>query len=248
MKERSSRRNYAARAVERHKLETLTAFARSISGLRRGVRIEVVERDSSGVFKGLIGGYGKISATDQYAAFIADPSVPDAELLLGYYGEAFILEATSLGLGTCWVSGTFNPESVKSHVPLQPGEAVFSITPLGYSAEDESAVSKFARFVVGSKNRKSLDAIFEGSPASIPPWAVSALESARLAPSAMNRQPWLFAWENGSMALRARGAGKRLVQDCGIAALHFELGALRERVSGTWDTGSEAAAAVFIPD
>ncbi|MBM3310011.1 MAG: nitroreductase, partial [Candidatus Aminicenantes bacterium] len=73
-------------------------------------------------------------------------------------------------------------------------------------------------------------------------WPLKALEAARLAPSATNRQPWRFEVGDGSITVRIDGGreggrfSKRL--DCGIAMLHLELGARAAGVDGRW---------VFLP-
>ncbi|MGE5591322.1 MAG: nitroreductase family protein [Bacillota bacterium] len=83
-------------------------------------------------------------------------------------------------------------------------------------------------------------------------WLSLALEAARLATSAVNRQPWRFvsegedvlveevvsAWPSGHISRRL---------DCGIAMLHFELGARRGGRTGTWTLLSEPRVARFEP-
>ena len=65
------------------------------------------------------------------------------------------------------------------------------------------------------------------------------MEAARLAPSAVNRQPWRFYMEpNGitvsvDSSLVEWGISKRL--DCGIAMLHIEVAALDCGVKGKWE-------------
>ena len=65
---------------------------------------------------------------------------------------------------------------------------------------------------------------------------MNALEAARLAPSARNRQPWRFRVRDGAITITEDGRpalpgiSKRL--DCGIALLHLELGARAAGVSG----------------
>jgi len=88
--------------------------------------------------------------------------------------------------------------------------------------------------------RKPLSALVTGlKETELPDWTRSALEAARLAPSAINRQPWSFHVEPDSITVSVRGAGpefkvsKRL--DCGIAMLHLELGALNCGVQGGWE-------------
>jgi hypothetical protein len=73
-----------------------------------------------------------------------------------------------------------------------------------------------------------------------PVWMKAALEAARLAPSAMNRQPWRFQVDKESITVSADSVvnptmvvSKRL--DCGIAMLHVEVGALASGVKGSWE-------------
>jgi hypothetical protein len=71
-----------------------------------------------------------------------------------------------------------------------------------------------------------------------PEWARASLEAARLAPSAVNRQPWGFNVEDDGITVFVRTSGpefnisKRL--DCGIAMLHIEVAALSSGVKGNW--------------
>lgn len=45
----------------------------------------------------------------------------------GYYGEILVLEATLLGLGTCWVGGTFD----KNALSVPEGEELICVVPVG---------------------------------------------------------------------------------------------------------------------
>ena len=71
-----------------------------------------------------------------------------------------------------------------------------------------------------------------------PRWVKLALEAARLAPSAVNRQPWRFNVEPNSITVsvntvgREYGLSKRLC--CGIAMLHIEVAALTCGTKGSW--------------
>ncbi|PJB50126.1 MAG: hypothetical protein CO103_03285 [Chloroflexi bacterium CG_4_9_14_3_um_filter_45_9] len=72
-----------------------------------------------------------------------------------------------------------------------------------------------------------------------PGWIRAALEAARLAPSAMNRQPWSFYIERNNITVSVSRPGmefsvaKRL--DCGIAMLHMEVAALSYGIRGEWE-------------
>ena len=65
------------------------------------------------VFRGMIGSYGRINGAPAFIAFIGDMQSQYVQEEVGYTGEGIILEATALGLGTCWVGGFFKPDVVK---------------------------------------------------------------------------------------------------------------------------------------
>ena len=108
-----------------------------------------------------------------------------------------------------------------------------------------------------SHKRKTVDEIAPGGIAGWPDWARASVELARLAPSAVNRQPWRFSLESGA-------AGERLVVrvdepkepykipkrlDCGIAMAHVEVAARAAGKQGYWErrTGQDVAAFVAGP-
>jgi hypothetical protein len=72
-----------------------------------------------------------------------------------------------------------------------------------------------------------------------PSWIKISLEAARLAPSAVNRQPWRFEVGKDSVTVYVKNAtpdfnvSKRL--DCGIAMLHIEVAALNSGIKGKWE-------------
>jgi hypothetical protein len=72
-----------------------------------------------------------------------------------------------------------------------------------------------------------------------PKWIKTSLEAARLAPSAINRQPWGFEVGKDSITVYIRtvtpdfNVSKRL--DCGIAMLHIEVAALNYGIKGSWE-------------
>ncbi|MGD9118506.1 MAG: nitroreductase family protein [Dehalococcoidia bacterium] len=73
-----------------------------------------------------------------------------------------------------------------------------------------------------------------------PHWIKISLEAVRLAPSAVNRQPWRFHIEPDGITVsvnvvkREYGISKRLC--CGIAMLHIETAALNCGIKGSWET------------
>lgn len=143
----------------------------------------------------------------QYAAIICDKQMPYANLYAGISGEAFILEATSLGVATCWVSGTFRRGACK--VGLRDNERIAAIIPFGMAAEETQI----------SHKRKALKKLCADDPATWPLWAYRTAEAVRVAPSAINRQPWRFSYSGSTLRIGL----KRLDSlNAGIAVLHAQ--------------------------
>jgi hypothetical protein len=203
-----------------------------------GVRVVAVERPEADIFFGFLG-IGKVSDAPSVLLFIGDESVPDVEAKVGYTGEAAVLEATRRGFGTCWITGSFKRGKVKKLVELAPGERVYGVTPVGYPETGPEGVEPPRLGQGRTHKRVELSAIAPGiSAGKWPTWAFEGIVAARLAPSAYNRQPWRFRFEDGAVVVSADDSGKMVGGrrlDCGIAMLHFELGALTNGGIGGWE-------------
>jgi hypothetical protein len=205
-----------------------------------GVRVEFIAEPPDDVFANAVGFYGNIKGAPAFLAFIGDSSDPNVQEKMGYTGEAAILEATALGLGTCWVALTYNARRVKSLVRLEKNEEIICVSPVGYTGDRWSFEEKVFSGFGSNHQRKPLHSMVSGLPeAQRPDWAKAAVEAARLAPSAMNRQPWDFRVEEDGITVSVKGRGPEfnvaMRLDCGIAMLHIELGALSRGASGVWD-------------
>jgi nitroreductase len=203
-------------------------------------RSRLVTESSESVFKGIIGGYGKVKGPPAFIAFIGNTDDPFIQEKVGYTGEAIILEATALGLNTCWVAGFFRPEIVTSLIEMSNKEQVLAVTPVGYAPEYESWEEKLMSRFGRSHNRLPISKLVRGLPKEQwPSWVNASLEAARLAPSAVNRQPWGFNIQGDSITVFVRTSGpefnvsKRL--DCGIAMLHLEVAAVNSGCKGEWE-------------
>jgi nitroreductase len=203
-------------------------------------RSRLVTESAETVFKGIIGSYGKIKDTPAFIAFVGDMGDPFVQEKVGYTGEGIILEATALGLDTCWVGGFFRREIAGSLVKVSNNERVLAVTPVGHAREFESWEEKLMTRFGRSHNRLPLSKLVRGLPREKwPDWVSTCLEAARLAPSAVNRQPWGFDVQENSITVFVRTGGpgfnvsKRL--DCGIAMLHLEAAAAGCGCRGQWE-------------
>lgn len=169
-----------------------------------------------------------ITGTRRYAAVLVDENVPHAAIHAGISGEALILEAVSMGLGTCWVA-FFKRGGV--NVAMEEWEKAVAVIALGVPADTE-----------GGRRRKPLQEICLGDPAAWPLWAFDAAECVRHAPSALNRQPWSLAYAGRTLQLSRAKFGTDL--DMGIAMLHASLGVKDMPHEMRWGDGKEIASLI----
>ena len=114
----------------------------------------------------------------------------------GFLFEEFVLAATSLGINTCWLGGTFTRSRFAEQIDLKDDELIPYISPIGIAADKKRWFDRTLRSLAKADSR--LDAsllFFQGDLqhpldlASIGDYA-QALQMVRIAPSASNKQPW----------------------------------------------------------
>lgn len=189
-----------------------------------GVRLEIANCEEHKLYMKLPG-VAPITGTGQYAAVIADMTHPYARYHAGISGEAFVLEATSLALGTCWVA-SFKRGGLT--VETKENEKVLAVIPFGTYDCDMTP-----------RRRKKLTDICDGDPAEWPIWAYNAAECVRNAPSAVNLQPWRMGYAGRTLMLQKKGLGGDM--DMGIALLHMSLGVGEKEHLIRWEEGKYMA-------
>jgi hypothetical protein len=215
-------------------------------------RAELINASPDEILRGAIGSYGKIKGAPTLIAFVGDMKDPYVQEKVGYTGEGIVLEATAMGLATCWVGGWmfFRREVAASLLGIGEHEKVLAVTPVGRPAGEptleETAMTGFGLFHTRRPLKEMVAGMESGK---LPYWVKSALEAARLAPSAINRQPWRFHVEPNSITVSMDdpsfnlGISKRL--DCGIAMLHIEVAALDSLAKGEWQFLADPEVARF---
>jgi len=236
---RRSRRQFDPRQLDQYALEGLGVVCKSFRPFE-GVRAVLVDNAPDAVFKGIISNYGKIKGAPAFIAFMGNMEDPNVHEKLGYTGEGIVLEATALNLGTCWVGVSFNAELASHLAHIEKQEKILAITPVGYTREKWSLEERIMTGFGMTHKRKPLEKLLvKGRDASWPLWVKTALEAARVAPSAINRQPWRFTTGENSITISVDSLkdtlniSKRL--DCGIAMLHIELASLHCGNKGGWE-------------
>ena len=220
----------------------------------KGIRIAIAEDNSLTIGCNIIVGYGEsvinvakavqeaITMAVESVTGVAVTDVPDAMEAVGYVFEKLVLYAQSLGLGTCWLGGTFNRSEFAKAMELSGDEFFPIASPIGYPAPKNHTVDKIMRKAIKADTRKSFDELFfEGSFDS--PLVKEAageylypLEMTRLAPSAKNAQPWRILHDASDFHFYEKKtipSSNHDIQrlDIGIAVCHFELAAKEKGLS-----------------
>jgi len=204
-----------------------------------GARAVFIQHPAEDIFKGIIGGVGKIKDPPAFIAFIGMLEIDSIDEKSGYTGEGVILEATTLGLDTCWVAGTYYSERAARFLDLKKNEKLFAVSPVGYAFSDKSFEEKLMSGFGAAKKRHSPCRLGVINWEELPEWVQKSIDAARHAPSAINRQPWGFSADKTGITIYVRtkggdlGFSKRF--DCGIAMLHIEVAALYCGIKGEWE-------------
>ncbi|TGE31016.1 nitroreductase family protein [Desulfosporosinus sp. Sb-LF] len=249
IKKRISVRTYLEHPLTSETKDNLRAFYSSISGpFGVPIRFELIESDLA--LKGSnikLGTYGVIKGASTYVVAAVVKSNKDLEEF-GYVLEKLILYATSLGLGTCWLGGTFKKSEFSKAIKQKDNESLPCITPIGSPSSRKSFLESAMRFAVGSNNRKSWEELFyKGDfghklPESEAGKYAVPLKMLRLAPSASNKQPWRIIQDKTKLHFylqHTKGYAKQQAHDLqrvdiGIAMCHFELTAKEMGIVGKW--------------
>ena len=165
-------------------------------------------------------------------------NVSNASVAFGYSFESYVLFAQSLGLGTVWLGGTMNRAAFETAMELKEDEIMPCASPVGYTAKKMSMRENMMRKAIKADERLPFEELFFDNTFNSAlikekccPGLVTSLEMVRLAPSAVNKQPWRVVVTDNMVHFflkRSKGfskEGKLDMQmiDMGIALCHFAL-------------------------
>lgn len=218
MDERRSRRLYMNQPIDASVLSKLLELIATYNETA-GVAIRFVE-DGSMAFNSFRKSYGLFSGVRSLIVLAGPKSDPHLKEKVGYYGEMLVLEATRLGLGTCWVGGTFETKNIQTQ--LKDDELLVCVIPVGY-VEELSFKEKMVHQMVAGKS-KSVEQLLSSDEV-IPEKILNGIKAAQKAPSAANKQPVRFMYKGGVLTAHTDDDGKFNLVDLGIVKAHFELAA-----------------------
>lgn len=244
MRSRRSVRTFDGEALRPEDAERITEYAET-AGNPYGIRItwKLLDAKKDGLSSPVIVG------TDAYIAGKMQ-EVPRAEEAFGYAFEKIVLFAESLGIGTTWIAGTMDRSAFEKAVELAPGEVMPCVSPLGYPAKKMSIRESMMRKGIKADTRLRFEELFFDGTFDMPlaedkaGKLAEALEGVRLAPSAVNKQPWRVVvcgdkahfFEKRTRGYVSPDGWDIQKIDMGIALCHFELAANESGLKVSLDT------------
>ena len=233
IKERRSVRTYDGRILDKQTKDELIFFMENI---KNPFNIPVVFKFLNAKEQGLV--CPVVNGTDMYVGGKIK-NVPNANAAFGFSFETFILYAQSLGLGTVWLGGTMNRPAYEAAMEMNEDEMMPCASPVGYPSKKMSMRENMMRKAVKANVRLDFEEIFfDGAfDRALSKEKAGDLktpfEMVRLAPSAVNKQPWRVVLEGNSVHFylkRSKGFGHdgkldMQMVDMGIALCHFDLAA-----------------------
>ena len=210
VRERHSVRSYSEKAIEGNVKRELLSYIEQCNK-ESGLHMQLILNEPQ-AFDGFMAHYGNFSGVRNYIAMVGRKG-KELEKKCGYYGEKVVLKAQELGLNTCWVALTYS--KVKAAFQINSGEKLCLVISIGYGKTSGTAhKSKPAEAVMMAKEP-------------VPEWFRKGIDTALLAPTAVNQQKFLFTL-NGNTVTAKAGMGFYTKIDLGIAKYHFEVGAGKE--------------------
>ncbi|MBN2498516.1 MAG: nitroreductase family protein [Deltaproteobacteria bacterium] len=246
--ERCSHRTYDGASLDPQLRARLVEALESPPGTPFGneVRLELVESFDARARGVRLGTYGMIQGARDFIVGGVRPGARDMEDF-GFVFELAVLQATDLGLGTCWLGGTLKRGAFAEAAGLPEEMIVPAVSPVGRVKARRSLVDSATRALARSSKRKApSELFFEGSfdrPLDAGGELAQVLAAVRLAPSASNRQPWrtVRAGDGALHFFVRRTPGYASVTavdlqriDMGIAMCHFQLAAGELGLEGGW--------------
>lgn len=211
---RTSRRSYISPPTqeEMEKLQQAIDHANSDSGLT----ITLVEDGSTAFAHGK--SYGMFHGVQTLMVLKGPSQLPYLKEKVGWYGEKLILIATAMGLGTCWVGGTFDKDALET----PPEESIICVVPVGHTPQRPSLKEKMIRGMIHRKTKSVGEMVQRNR--SLTPQEVHAMRLVQLAPTARNTQKVTFIFLKDSVSASVPGTGAFDLVDLGICKLHYALG------------------------
>ena len=211
MRARHTVRQYLGKPIPAHVVEQLEERLET-DNREYGIAISLMTEDSSAL--GLSAKLVRAKGVRNYFMVSGNAGGDDGihlDYRLGYVGADLMLYAQTLGLNTWWVGGTYNRKAVAR---MAQGDHTIGIITVGYGV------------VQGEPHRsKRPDEVSKYDGAVVPDWFSNGVNAALLAPTGLNRQPFMITGSGNRVTISSASGMPFAGVDVGLAACHFELGA-----------------------
>ncbi|ALC91826.1 nitroreductase [Bacillus sp. FJAT-18017] len=254
MQKRQSIRTFSTDSMEEQHIQSILEYIgseRNFTGpFWKTGRAEFVGVSNNVTDKGFkVGTYGFIKNPSAYLVGICKNEKDDL-IDFGYCFHKLVIHVGGLGMGTCWMGGTFSRNSFEKELSISSEEFIPCVTPIGYPKEKQRLFDKAVRAVVKADNKKPWDKLFYDGDLKTPLVRETAglletpIEMVRLGPSASNKQPWRIAVSEDRKTCHfyiehtpnystSLGYDMQLL-DIGIAMCQFELACKELKINGKW--------------
>jgi len=191
------------------------------------------------------GTYGFIKGAVDFMLLGFDGNNHADAVAAGFAMEQVVLACTQMGLGTCWMAGTFKATDfcAKSHFP--DGMGLQAVIPVGTAAGRTRFIERVTRFAMGSRNRKPVESLFFAGDWNRPMadcgQFYEPLMMMRLAPSSTNSQPWRALIDGDAVHFYCKDATRVHMIDMGIGMCHFDMTGRYRGITGHWTVDSSMA-------
>lgn len=232
---RKTIKSYSNKMIKRPLLEEIKRLCGDITYLNNDLNIKAHLIERGHLIHFLLGKESGIKAP--HYILVTSNKGEDYLQNIGFAIEKLILELTCLGVGTSWLKCELKREDVKEFIQLDEIDSEYdedieidetkieypvSLLAIGYPDEYDSLFRKSKK----SYDRKKIkDVCKEFNPK----WK-DVLEAVRVAPSMLNKQPWIFKQNEYGFDLYELHPHKRLkIEDenkisMGVALRHFDIG------------------------
>ncbi|MCH5224200.1 MAG: hypothetical protein J1E82_09185 [Muribaculaceae bacterium] len=226
IKSRHSVRSYKTEPLSDKIQNALKAEVTMINTHVAGLKFQLFFNNSD-PFNGFFKSYGTFENPSNYLAAIVDDGVENIWEKAGYYAEQFVIKCCEMGLGTCFVGGTYDSKSV--NVQLKAGEKILFLVLFGYPS---GHIRLKEKWLVNFVHRKKYDVThffepeytFEKACKDFP-GLDKGIEAVACAPSSLNKRPVrLFIGKEfgeGMVCAKVDNKNEKNLIDLGIAKFNY---------------------------
>lgn len=214
---RKSRRKYLQTKIDIDKLQKIYNLI-DICNKEGNLSIKVIE-DASDAFKSIKKSYGMFSGVKTVIVLSGKADDKNLEEKVGCYGERIVLEATELGLGTCWVGASY--DKCSNIFKISEDERMVCVITIG-NVEMQKGIKEKIIYKMIHHSTKAIESFYECDKQP-PEWFIKGIEAVQKAPSALNKQPVKFKYFDGKVTAEVDDSESYRLIDLGIAKCHFDI-------------------------